>query len=174
MIPIIDTNRLILRAFQSDDLEGYLQMVGDKETMRFIGTGMVLDRVNGFHSMSSILGHWHLRGYGLWAVEDKTSGALVGRVGFYNPEGWPGLEIGWMIHRDYWGKGYATEAAQAALNWGMGSLNMDSVISCIQPANHPSIAVAERLGESFVREDRLQGIPILIYGISREDWQKSR
>ncbi len=174
MIPTLTTNHLILRDFRADDLEPYMGMVGDREVMRFIGTGVTLDRMNSFHSMASILGHWALRGYGLWAVEEQATGKLVGRIGFYNPEGWPGLEIGWMLGRDHWGKGYATEGAQACLEWGFGEQGMRDIISCIQPKNAGSIAVAERLGQRLLREDRLQGIPVLIYGMDRNDWQKNR
>ena len=174
MIPTLTTNRLILRSFCANDLEPYMGLVGDREVMRYIGTGVTLDRMNAFHSVASILGHWQLRGYGLWAVEERATGALVGRIGFYNPEGWPGLEIGWLLGRAHWGKGYATEAAQACLKWGFDTQNMQDVISCIQPKNAPSIAVAERLGERLLREDRLQGIPVLIYGMDRNDWLKNR
>jgi len=55
------------------------------------------------------IGHWTLRGYGTWAVERKSDGAFIGRVGLINPEGWPGLEVGWTLGKPYWGQGYATE-----------------------------------------------------------------
>ncbi|MEN8721516.1 MAG: GNAT family N-acetyltransferase [Alphaproteobacteria bacterium] len=174
MIPTLTTNRLILRPFCANDLDQYMTMVGDRDVMRFIGAGVTMDRMSSFHSLASILGHWALRGYGLWAVEEKATGALVGRIGFFNPEGWPGLEVGWMLGRDHWGKGYATEGAAACLEWGFDTQGMTDVISCIQPRNVASIAVAERLGQRQIREERLQGIPVLIYGMDRKDWQNLR
>ena len=65
--------------------------------------------------MALVLGHWQLRGFGLWAVEERATGMLAGRVGCWQPEGWPGLEIGWALRREFWGRGYATEAAQSVM-----------------------------------------------------------
>jgi RimJ/RimL family protein N-acetyltransferase len=117
--------------------------------------------------MAAFLGHWCLRGYGMWALQDKYTGALVGRAGFLNPEGWPGFELGWTLAREYWGRGYATEAARRALAYAFDDLKRDHVISLIRPANAPSIRVAERLGESLEREVELMGSRALVYGISR-------
>ena len=171
MIPNIETNRLKLRDFQENDLTAYLTLVGDAAAMRYIGTGRTLNREEAWQQITTILGHWHLRGYGLWAVEEKTSGKLVGRVGLYNPEGWPGLEVGWALIPRFQGQGYATEAAMASLDFAFGEVGADEIISCIQPGNAPSIAVAERLGETHWRDDLLQGIRVHIYGVDRQAWE---
>src|SRR5438270_8909308 len=96
--------------------------------------------------MGMVLGHWQLRGFGLWAVEERETGLLAGRAGCWRPEGWPGLEVGWTLRREFWGRGYATEAARAALGHAFTALRQTHVISLIRPENARSLAVARRLG----------------------------
>jgi RimJ/RimL family protein N-acetyltransferase len=129
-------------------------MCADPEVMRYIGSGRTLTREETWRAMAAALGHWVLRGYGLYAVEEKGSGRFVGRVGLINPEGWPGLELGWMIGRDQWGRGYATEAAAAVVRMAYDPLGATHVISLIRPQNVASIRVAEKLGA--IRESTIQ------------------
>ncbi len=115
--------------------------------------------------MGTFLGHWVLRGYGIWAVEERASGAFVGRIGLFNPEGWPGLEVGWLLARDVWGKGFATEGGRASLEFAWNTLGAERVISMIRPENAASIRVAERLGERYERSIEFKGSSASIYGI---------
>ena len=162
-IPTLETERLRLRAFRNEDLDAYAAMCADPEVMRFLGTGVTLNRGETWRSMAGFLGHWALRGYGMWALEDKATGALVGRAGFLNPEGWPGFELGWTLGRPHWGRGYATEAARRALDYAFRELGEPRVISLIRPANLPSIRVAERLGEKRAGEIELLGATAIVY-----------
>src|SRR5262245_54973412 len=114
----LETDRLALRMLREPDFESYAAMCADPEVMRYIGDGQALVRAMACRNLAMMIGHWSLRGYGLWAVEERTTGALVGRVGFWNPDGWPGFELGWMLRRSSWGQGYATEAARAVLRIG--------------------------------------------------------
>jgi RimJ/RimL family protein N-acetyltransferase len=117
--------------------------------------------------LAMILGHWHLRGFGMWGVEELATGKLVGRVGFHEPDGWPAFELGWTIGRAWWGKGYATEAAKRCLEYAFKEMQREHVISLIDPENVNSIRVAERLGETLEGETEVGGHRVLIYGISR-------
>ena len=162
-IPTLATERLRLRAFRNEDLDAYAAMCADPEVMRYLGTGVTLSRGESWRSIAGFLGHWHLRGYGMWALEEKASGTLVGRAGFLNPEGWPGFELGWTLGRAYWGRGYATEAARRALAYAFEVLEKPRVISLIRPANEPSIRVAERLGMRRAEEIELLGSAALVY-----------
>lgn len=92
---------------------------------------------------------------------------MAGRVGCWQPEGWPGLEIGWTLVREFWGRGYATEAGRTALEHAFGRLRQSHVISLIHPANGRSIAVALRLGMRREQETDLMGRPVVVYGIKR-------
>ena len=164
---ILETTRLILRMFRESDIDAYAEMCADSEVMRYIGNGKPLSRAEAWRNMAMMLGHWELRGYGLWAVEERASGAMIGRVGCWNPEGWPGFELGWMLRRTYWGHGFATEAARVALDYAFEELNQLHVISVIQPANQASIRVAERLGERYEGTSEVVGVKVFIYGIHR-------
>jgi RimJ/RimL family protein N-acetyltransferase len=169
----LQTERLLLRQFREADLDAYAEMCGDEEVMRYLGSGLPLTREEAWRSMALMLGHWQLRGYGLWAVEERASGELVGRIGCWNPEGWPGLEVGWTLRRRYWGRGFATEGARAALAYAFTQLGCRHVISLIRIANAASIRVAERLGERLEDRIELNGHETLVYGIGREDWERS-
>ncbi len=165
------TERLLLRMFRQDDFEAYAAICADPEVMRYLGDGKALSRWDAWRQMAMILGHWQLRGYGLWAVEERATGALIGRVGFFEPEGWPGFELGWMLRRASWGRGYAIEGARRALAHAFTEMDRRHVISLIRPANQPSIRVAERLGETLEGRTDLFGHEALVYGIDRVAWR---
>jgi RimJ/RimL family protein N-acetyltransferase len=167
----LTTERLRLRMFRQEDFEAYAGICGDPEVMRYLGDGKTLSRWDAWRQLAMILGHWQLRGYGLWAVEERATGALLGRTGFFEPEGWPGFELGWMLRRASWGRGYATEGARRALAHAFTEMGRPHVISLIRPANQPSIRVAERLGESLEGRTDLFGHEALVYGIERAAWR---
>ncbi|HZV96536.1 MAG TPA: GNAT family N-acetyltransferase [Candidatus Nitrosocosmicus sp.] len=167
----LETERLVLRMFGAADFEAYSAMCGDPEVMRFIGDGQPLPPPMAWRSLATVIGHWSLRGYGLWAATERATGALVGRVGFWNPHGWPGFELGWLLARAYWGRGYATEAARAAMSWAFTRREDQQVISLIYPDNAASIRVAARLGERLADRIELMGKPVLLYRITRDEWQ---
>ena len=162
----LETDRLVLRMFGNDDLEPYFSICSDPEVMEFIGQGKTMSRLDTWRQIAVMLGHWQLRGYGSWAVEEKSSGKLVGRVGFIHPADWPGLELGWALGRAAWGLGYATEAARAALEYGFRHFRFSRVISLIHPENRRSVAVSERLGGAVDGETELLGWRVLIYAYS--------
>jgi RimJ/RimL family protein N-acetyltransferase len=141
-----ETERLRLRDFRLADLDAYAAMCADAEVMRHIGAGGPVGRDVAWRQMALFLGAWVLHGHGMWALERKSDGALIGRVGFLDPPDWPGCEIGWLLARDAWGRGYALEAARAAMAFGRSRLGLGELISLIRPDNSRSIALAERLG----------------------------
>jgi RimJ/RimL family protein N-acetyltransferase len=161
----VSSDRLVYRMFEQSDLEDYASMCGDAEVMRYLGDGTPLSRAEAWRNMALVMGHWSLRGFGLWAVEERSTGCLVGRVGCWQPEGWPGLEVGWTLRREFWGRGYATEAGRTALEYAFSQLGQSRVISLIHPSNGPSIAVALRLGMRRDHESELMGRPVVVYGI---------
>lgn len=171
LIPELETQRLILRAFCEADLDAYAEMSADPEVMRYIGNGQTIPRFEAWRSMAAMLGHWQLRGYGMWAVEERQSRVMIGRVGCWQPEGWPGFEIGWTLRRAYWGCGYATEAGAVAMAYAFDKLQQSHVISLIRPENSASRRVAEKLGEKLEGMTEIFGKELVIYGISREDWR---
>lgn len=145
-VPVLTTPRLTLRAFEERDLEPYAAMLSHPEVARFLGDGQPLTRTDAWRQIAMIVGHWALRGFGLWAVEERDSGTLLGRVGLLEPAGWPGLELAYTLSRPFWGRGYAREAAQEALRYAQTVLGRSEVVSIIRPENTRSIRVATALG----------------------------
>lgn len=169
----LETPRLRLRQWRLADFEWYAALCADPEVMRFLG-GKAFTRLEAWRQFCSLAGHWHFRGYGLWAVEEKAGGRLLGRVGLIDHEGWPGFEVGWTLARDAWGHGFATEAASRSMQYAFEELKRDRVISLIDPGNLASRKVAERLGETVQGSTEHVGTNVLVYGIAREAWLSGR
>jgi RimJ/RimL family protein N-acetyltransferase len=170
VIPELVTERLLLRGLELSDFDAYAAICADPEVRRYLGDGRPLERPAAWREIALLLGHWGLRGFGQWAVVERQTGELVGRAGLWEPEGWPGLEVGWVLGRRWWGRGFATEAARAAMDHAFGSLDARRVISLIHPENGRSIRVAERLGERYERRVELSRTVHHLYGIDRESW----
>lgn len=142
----LDTKRLLLRPFHMDDHAAYAAINSDPEVMRYVQEGRPLTDGESFRVLSMIVGHWELRGYGIWALEDKENGALVGHAGFWYPTDWPGVELCFRLDRAYWGRGLATEGARRAQQFGFDQLAFPSIVSIIHRQNIASIGVAGKLG----------------------------
>lgn len=162
-IPRLETERLVLRALGADDFEAYAAMMSDAHVTRFLGDGRPLDRTGAWWQLAMLVGHWALRGFGVWGVEERGTGRLVGRIGFMHPDGWPDFELAYTLARPAWGRGYATEGAGAALAYARETLGRTRVVSVIRPGNVASIAVATRLGATLEREAQFHGAPALVY-----------
>lgn len=147
-------------------------MYADPEVMRHLG-GPV-DRAQTWRHMALMAGHWSLRGFGNWVLERRSDGRLIGRAGLWEPEGWPGLEVGWALAREAWGAGYATEAARAAMEWASSELGVEELLSLIAPENTASIRVAERLGMRRRGEIELRGRPVLVFSGTAGDAEQVR
>jgi len=165
--PVLNTQRLILRPFREEDLDDYSEICADLDVMRYLADGKAMTRAEAWRHMAMLVGHWELRGFGQWAVEERCSGRVIGRIGFLQPEGWPGFELGWTLGRQHWGKGYAGEGARAALEHGFWQLGRNHIISLIHPDNLPSIKVAARIGETLEGRANVLGRDLLVYGIRR-------
>lgn len=164
----IETERLILRDIDPErDFEAWAKTMADERTVKFLD-GKVQDRALAWRNMAAVIGHWQIRGYGFFSVESRETGEWLGRVGPWYPEGWPGPEIGWTISPEHWGHGYATEAARASLDHVFETLGWKRVIHVILKGNDASVAVAEKIGSTFIRTQ--MGLPcvteqeVVIYG----------
>lgn len=161
----LETERLLLRLPEIDDLEGYAAVFGDPEVVEFLGMGpqTVEESLAGIQRMRR---HWDRHGIGLFSVVRKSDKRLLGRVGFllWDPVRWVSAmrddldgeletEIGWTLASEHWGQGYATEGAVACRDWALGELGLTRLVSVIAPGNAGSIRVAEKIGETLERED---------------------
>jgi RimJ/RimL family protein N-acetyltransferase len=163
-VPELRTERLVMRGWRAQDFKGWAAIFADDEVMRSLGAPGGLDEPEAWKHMAMWVGHWELRGFGHWLLEELESGELVGRAGLYYPAGWPGIEVGWTVARAHWGKGYAPEAARAACAWGHDELGLQHIISLIEPSNTRSIRVAEKLGETVEGRFQLREFDLLVYG----------
>lgn len=162
-IPTLTTERLVLRPFRGEDLGAHAAMNGDPRVMQYIGE--VQDRPAAFRSMCSYIGHWHFRGYGPWAVEERATGAFIGRAGVMRWEPWSDVEVAYALVPAAWGKGFASEMAARTLRYAHEVVGARGVVSHIVDGNAASIRVAERLGARCAGEATLQvkGMPVRVY-----------
>jgi RimJ/RimL family protein N-acetyltransferase len=165
--PRLETSRLVLRPFREADLGPYTDMLQSEPVRRSLHLADDVGAFDAWSQMAGWLGQWELRGTGQWALEEKASGVFVGRAGLHNParDDWPGVEVGWCLHPDYWGTGYATEAGRRAIDYAFGGLGSTAVCSVILPENVRSIAVAQRLGFQLSEERVLSNFPAMPHGI---------
>ena len=155
IIPEIQTERLVMRGFTDDDLDELAAINADPEVTRWVGDENGLTREETWRRMAYFVGHWELRGCGQWALVERASGKLVCRAGLLRPEGWPGLEVGWLVAREYWGRGFAPEAGRASMEWAREELGADHIISLIEDSNDRSARVAEKLGMTVEGRTRI-------------------
>jgi RimJ/RimL family protein N-acetyltransferase len=153
----------LLRGFEARDFGAYTAMMADPEVTRYLADGRPLTRADAWRQMAMFAGHWVLRGFGVWAVEEQGTGAFIGRIGCFEPEGWPGFELAYTLARGAWGQGYAREAAAAALAYARDTLGRREVISVIRPGNAGSIRVATSLGAVEAGSVDFYGSPAWIY-----------
>jgi RimJ/RimL family protein N-acetyltransferase len=148
-VPTIDTERLVLRAFRADDADAMTEFYAHPVS-EFYGGPLGTD--DAWRRFSMYPGHWFLRGWGPWAIELRETGEYVGLAGPWYPAGWIAPEITWALMPGHHGKGYATEAAAAALAATYELFEWPTAVSVIATANTPSVRVAERLGAVRERE----------------------
>jgi RimJ/RimL family protein N-acetyltransferase len=154
-VPELRTERMLMRGFRDDDIDAWAEICADSEVTRWVGDPEGLSREDAWRRMAYFVGHWDLRGFGQWALVELASGELLGRAGLLRPEGWPGLEVGWMVARPHWGRGYAPEAGRASMEWARTELGADHIISLIEDHNERSARVAEKLGMAVEGRTRI-------------------
>jgi RimJ/RimL family protein N-acetyltransferase len=143
----LETDRLILGPWSEKHFDDYAAFFADKELSGWVGGPK--GRNDAWRHFAAQIGHWHLRGYGHFAVEEKATGAFIGCIGPWYPAEWPELELGYWLVRGTHGKGYATEAGRECLRFVFRELGAPTLVSYIRHDNVPSQRVAERLGGSY-------------------------
>jgi RimJ/RimL family protein N-acetyltransferase len=176
MAPVIETERLVLRPPLIEDFERWAEMMADADAARFIGG--VLPKPVAWRVVAQVRGAWALTGISMFSVIEKARNTWIGRVGPWQPYAWPGPEVGWALHRDAWGNGYALEAAVAAMDYAFDTLGWPEVVHCINPENLSSQALARRLGSAIQRQAKmpppLDQETIDVWGQTRDEWRRNR
>jgi RimJ/RimL family protein N-acetyltransferase len=171
--PTLETDRLVLRPPCAGDFGPWAALLPDPVAARHIGGPQ--PPAGAWRNLAMMTGAWVISGYGNFSVIEKTTGRWIGRAGPWQPEGWPGPEIGWAFDRSAWGRGYATEAARRCLDFAFEELGWDRVVHPIDPTNAASIAVARRIGSTLLGPTRLppphQEVAADLYGQTRAEWR---
>jgi ribosomal-protein-alanine N-acetyltransferase len=163
---ILETERLLLRNQQPEDLDVIAKMFGDEEVMRFIGDGKTYPRTAAEQSITKWNDYERKHGFTSWAIIRKEDNAFIGKCGFnYLPDK-SDIELSYMLDEPYWGSGYASEIAKAALEYGLNKLKIKRVVALVYPQNSPSIRVIEKTGMKYEKECEYFGVKLLMYAIS--------
>ena len=173
--PILETERLLLRVQQAGDFERYAEMLAHPSSMHIGGP---LLRHEAWRRFLQMPGAWMVQGFAMFSVVEKSSGRWMGQAGPWCPDGWPGTEVGYSFHMDARGKGYATEACAAAMDYAFDILGWDEVIHSISPENTASQTVAQRLGSRNRGPGKLPP-PLDVHAIEiwaqpRAEWAENR
>jgi len=169
--PSLETARLLLRPWQSTDLDPFAAINADPEVMRYIHDGRTLDRAATAERLARYRRHWNEHGFGLYAVEVKETGELAGFTGLavpaFLPEIMPAVEIGWRLGRAYWGRGLATEAARSVVAHARAGLGLRRLVSIHVVGNEASARVMVKLGMTLDRETVQPdtGRPVRVYAM---------
>ena len=159
-VPVLETERLILREPRLSDLDAFVAF-STSDRAKFVGGPM--QPYEAWNSLMIVTGHWIMRGFGWWVLEDKATGQTAGRVGIGHHLDWPEPELGWHLYEGFEGKGLAYEAARAARNHAYAEMGFGPLISLIDPQNHASARLARRLGAEPESETIIRGEPCIIY-----------
>jgi len=143
----LETARLHLRQWHDDDFEAFARYYADADSARFVGGQKDPDQA--WRHMALQVGHWQLRRFGYWAIDEKSSRTFVGSAGLWQSPGWPELELGYWLVKEQQGKGYAHEACLRCIEYARVTLRARSLVSYIDPRNDPSIRLARRLGAVY-------------------------
>jgi RimJ/RimL family protein N-acetyltransferase len=163
-VPRLQTRRLLLREYRVGDFDAFAAHLAEPESMAFLG---VEDRRTAWRIFACHAGLWLLHGAGWWSVEDRETGQVVGHVGSFFRDGWPGLEIGWNTYRAFWGRGFASEAAAEVVRQALEVRGEPQVRALIDPGNAASIHVALRLGMRHEAETLLFEKTVGLYTLQR-------
>lgn len=165
----LETKRLGLRPLALDDLDDVASLLGDAEALRFWGGP--LDREGARHWIERNIARYDADGFGRCAVVLRETRELVGDCGLITTtvEGQPEVELGWIVRRRYWGKGIATEAAAAWLDFAFDTLGRERIVSMVSAENVASRRVAEKLGMTVEREAMWGDRPHLMYSLGMAD-----
>jgi len=170
----IETARLLLRPWQANDLAELTRLLTDPEVTRYIVVHTPFSPADVAELSARTLEQWKRNGFGPWAAIEKQTGRWAGRIGLDELPDWPGphkVEVGWELHREFWGRGLATEGGRAGVRYGFETVGLERIISATMATNAASRRVMEKCGLRFQGELPMAGTVVAWYAIDRADWQ---
>ena len=166
-MPEIETSRLRLRMFRPSDLDALSRITGDAEVMKYLGTSGARTREKTKNTIDVILRHWDEHGFGIWALDHKMDGRLIGWCGLQMLEKTPEVEVAYLLARAYWNQGLATEAARASIEYGLNELRLDRIVAIARPENVGSYRVMEKVGMKYEKDAHFYNVDVVYYAIER-------
>jgi [ribosomal protein S5]-alanine N-acetyltransferase len=171
----LETPRLAMRAFTFDDAGPLAEILEDPEVMRYVGAGEARGRTRDETeaTLKELIAQYDRWGYGLWAVTtgDENGGRPIGWCGLieWELDGRTEVEVAYLLGRAYWGKGYATEAALAVRDYGVGQVGRTRLVSLVYPENEASLRVVGKIGMRYERDAEFSGKRLLLHSLRAED-----
>jgi len=170
----LETARLVLRAFTLDDLDALAESLADPEVMRYVGEGEAVGktREQSERMLRELIAEYDRWGYGLWAMTtpDENGGRPIGWSGLieWELDGVTEVEVAYLLGRPYWGRGYATEAATAVRDYGIGPVGRTRLVSLVYPENEASLGVVRKIGMRYERDAEFFGKRLLLHSLRAE------
>jgi RimJ/RimL family protein N-acetyltransferase len=171
-IPTLTTPHLVLRAFTEEDVDAMHRILGGEGVLRYFPPTDPPSRDRVQRMILGLLRHWDERGYGLWAVESRPNGELMGRCGLQYLAELDEVEVDFILGRAFWGQGFGTEAARASVRYGFEELGLDRVVGIAHVENRASQRVLEKLGMNLVEQREFFGIPCCRYSVERPTFDR--
>ncbi len=170
-MPTVETARLRLRPFTRADLPALVPIYADPAVMRYMRTGDPAPAERVQFVIDYYIRYWQEHPFGLWAVERRDTGALIGQCGLFHLDNTPEVEVAYLLAQEAWGHGFATEAAAASLRYGFEAADLPRIVAVVRPQNIASQRVLAKLGLRFERDTRYYELDIKYYGLDRADWE---
>jgi len=171
----LDTLRLRLRPFTANDLEDYTRLIfADAEVIRYLPSRDLPPVERARRALTYFEDHWVQRNFGVWAVTDKVDGRLIGHCGLNHLEENGEVEVMYALAKADWGRGIATEAADASLRFGFEELKLETIIGLAMHANIASRRVLEHIGLTYEREVHYWGVDLMVYATTLEQFIRNR
>lgn len=170
----IETERLRLRMFRPDDVDQMVPFYADPEVMKWMSTGQPIPRERVELAIPRYIERFHENGFGVFAVELKDSDMLVGYCGIVYLDNTPEVEIGYLFGRPYWGKGYATEAATAARDFGFNVVGLPRLVGITRHENIPSQRVLQKIGLRYEKDAFYYNMDCKYFSLDRDQYERQR
>ena len=163
----LETDRLYMRRFRTNDLDVFSQILGQDEVGQWLprGRGYTKDEVE--KVLDNVAKHWQEKGYGIWAVIEKESGKIIGHCGLNYVKQNDEVEVLYGFGKEYWGLGYATEAAKAALSFGFEKIGLDRIVAFAKIDNIASRRVIEKIGLKYIKDIEIFGMNCAYYELKK-------
>jgi len=173
LLPKIETERLLLRTYKADDLETVYRLASDPHITRFFPDGSNISREDVLSSLPRRVERWEKQGFGQFGVFEKQTEKLIGYCGLQYLDNTPEVEIYYGLFHEYWGKGIATEAARAVLDFGFEQVKLARIVGVTHPKNIASQKILQKIGLKREKTARFYDMDVVYFAVSAEEYWKN-